>query len=140
MTEPAAEVACARNLAAVELGIIEIAERPRNEGETAFPALGTILQEVSRSKRRLPPTPDEEKEREERRAAEQAEKELEIESVKGLRAIGEAGSSRKTKSRSGSKKYKESKGGFEESKLGLAKICRRPSARVTSSSGTDSDC
>lgn len=34
---------CARTLAEIESAIISIAERPRYEGETAFPALGNIL-------------------------------------------------------------------------------------------------
>jgi hypothetical protein len=80
----------ARGMEAVEGAIIAIAERPRREGETAFPDLGTILHEVEIAKLRIPLLPEQIKTLNEQRAAELAARDMNIQSVRNLLNVGES--------------------------------------------------
>jgi hypothetical protein len=75
---------------AVEGAIIAIAERPRREGETAFPDLGTILHEAAIAKLRIPLAPEQIKALNEQRAVELAARDLKIQSVRNLLNVGES--------------------------------------------------
>jgi hypothetical protein len=80
----------ARGMEAVEGAIIAIAERPRREGETAFPDLGTILHEVEIAKLRIPLLPEQINTLNEQRAAELAARDMNIQSVRNLLNVGES--------------------------------------------------
>jgi hypothetical protein len=80
----------ARGMEAVEGAIIAIAERPRREGETAFPDLGTILHEVAIAKLRIPLALEQVKALDEQRAVERAARDMKIECVRNLLNAGES--------------------------------------------------